>query len=319
MVGKIHRIPVQDVWPHEAVDFTPWLQDNIDDLNDALQISLTNAQREQAAGPFNVDLVAEDDEGRRVIIENQLSRSDHDHLGKVITYLTALEAKVAVWITTVPRPEHVRAISWLNETSSAAFYLVRLEAIKIGDSPPAALFTLITGPSEESRSAGARKRVMDQKQQEGQQLRRRFWAALLEHAKTKTNLHAGRSPSGYSYIDSGAGLPKGLSLIYRARQDDCAVELYIYAGPGNDDYNRNVLKALKEHRAKIEESFGESLHWHDAEGTQRCTVQSGAIAGGLLDEAAWPETHAKVVDKMIDFDKAIRPYLKSAVKAARSE
>jgi len=84
-----------------------------------------------------VDLVAEDDSGNLVIIENQLERSNHDHLGKLITYLTALEAKVAIWIVREPRPEHVKAVAWLNETSSAAFYLVKVEAIQIGESPPA--------------------------------------------------------------------------------------------------------------------------------------------------------------------------------------
>ncbi len=79
--------------------------------------------------------MAEDDSGNLVIIENQLERSNHDHLGKLITYLTALEAKVAIWIVREPRPEHVKAVAWLNETSSAAFYLVKVEAIQIGESP----------------------------------------------------------------------------------------------------------------------------------------------------------------------------------------
>ena len=82
-------------------------------------------------------MVGEDDNGQVVIIENQLTKSDHDHLGKLITYLTAIEAKVAIWIVSDPRPEHVGAIGWLNESSPAAFYLLKLEAIKIGDSTPA--------------------------------------------------------------------------------------------------------------------------------------------------------------------------------------
>ena len=100
MIEKIVRVPLRDVWRHEALDFTKWLQENIDVLNDVLGLSLISAESEQSAGNFNVDLVAEDEGGNTTIIENQLEKSDHDHLGKVITYLTALDAKNAIWIRT---------------------------------------------------------------------------------------------------------------------------------------------------------------------------------------------------------------------------
>ncbi len=124
MIGKIKRVPLRDIWKHEAYDFTSWLQNNIDVLNDALGLSLSNPEREQTAGSFNVDLVAEDENGNPVIIENQLEKSDHNHLGKLITYLTAIGAKTAIWIVADPRPEHVSAISWLNESSSAQFLFI---------------------------------------------------------------------------------------------------------------------------------------------------------------------------------------------------
>jgi len=158
MVGKIERVPLRDIWKHEDYDFTSWLQDNIDVLNDALGLSLSNPESEQSARSFNVDLLAEDETGNPVIIENQLEKSDHNHLGKLITYLTAIGAKTAVWIVEDPRPEHVGAISWLNESSSANFYLSKVEGIKIGDSESAPLLTLIVGPSEESREVGEKKK-----------------------------------------------------------------------------------------------------------------------------------------------------------------
>ena len=110
--------------------------------------------REQAAGTFSIDLVAEDEGGGTVIIENQLEKSNHDHLGKLITYLTAMSGKAAIWIVSDPRPEHVAAITWLNESASADFYMVKVEAVRIGDSPPAPLFTLIVGPSEDAKDVG---------------------------------------------------------------------------------------------------------------------------------------------------------------------
>ncbi len=98
MIGKIERVALREVWKHEALDFTTWLEDNIDVLSDALDINLSSAEREKDAGAFSVDLVAEDDKGDPVVIENQLEKSNHDHLGKLITYLTAIGAKAAIWI-----------------------------------------------------------------------------------------------------------------------------------------------------------------------------------------------------------------------------
>ena len=121
-IGKLERVPLREVWKHEALDFTHWLHENIDVLNTALDLNLVNVDREQAAGSFSIDLVAEDGSGGTVVIENQLEKSNHDHLGKLVTYLTAMGATVAIWIVSDPRPEHVAAITWLNESSSASLH-----------------------------------------------------------------------------------------------------------------------------------------------------------------------------------------------------
>ena len=181
MIGKLDRVPLRDVWPKEAADFTPWLRDNIDVLNEVLDISLTGAESEQRAGSLNVDIVAEDQSGQTVIIENQLERSDHDHLGKLITYLAVLDAKAAVWIVADPRPEHVSAVSWLNESSEASFYLVKAEAVRIGDSLPAPFLTLIVGPSEDRNEVVGTKRELAERHL----IRQRFWSRLLDLAKEK--------------------------------------------------------------------------------------------------------------------------------------
>src|SRR5690606_8066214 len=111
-------------------------------------------------------LVAEDEDGNPVIIENQLGKSDHDHLGKLITYVTAFDAKTGIWIVADPRPEHVNAISWLNQSTSATFYLVKVEAVRVQApgsdqvSPPAPLLTLIVGPDETSKEIGEKKKEL---------------------------------------------------------------------------------------------------------------------------------------------------------------
>jgi hypothetical protein len=251
MIGKIQRVPLREVWRHEALEFTRWLQDNIDVLNDVLDLPLSNAEREHSAGDFNVDLVAEDEAGNPVIIENQLEKSNHDHLGKLLTYLVAIGAKTAIWIVADPRPEHVNTITWLNESSAAAFYLLKIEGIKIGDSPPAPLLTLIVGPSEETREVGVTKKELAERYS----IRERFWAQLLEKAKEKTKLHATISPGQYGWVGTGAGR-RGLGFNYSVRQHEAKVELYIDRGKDAEQENKAIFDTLAKSKESIEAAFG---------------------------------------------------------------
>ncbi len=161
-IGRLERVPLRELWPDEARDFTPWLADNLDLLAEHLGLQLALVEQEASAGDFAVDIVAETEKGDTVVIENQLERTDHDHLGKLITYLSNLDAKVAIWITANPRAEHEKAVQWLNELAPAdtAFYLVKVEAYRIEESPPAPLFTVVAGPSAESREIGSRKKEL---------------------------------------------------------------------------------------------------------------------------------------------------------------
>ena len=268
MIGKIHRVPLRDVWKHESLDFTKWLQDNIDVLNDVLDLSLSSAEREQPAGDFYVDLVAEDEDGNTVVIENQLEKSNHDHLGKLITYLASVGAKTAIWIVAEPRPEHVSAIAWLNECSPAAFYLLKIEGIKIGDSTPAPLLTQIVGPSEESRKVGETKKELAERYV----IRQAFWSKLLERAKERTKLHANISPGQYSWIGTSAGR-RGLGFNYAVRQHEASVELYIDRGKDTDEENKTIFDTLVASKDDIEATFGEPLEWQRLESKRACRIR----------------------------------------------
>ena len=305
MIGKLKRVPLREVWKHEATDFTRWLQENVDVLNEAIDLSLSGAEREQSAGAFSVDLVAEDEAGNPVVIENQLEKSNHDHLGKLITYLTAIEAKTAIWIVADPRPEHVGAISWLNESSPAGFYLLKVEAVKIGDSPPAPLLTLIVGPSEESRGVGETKKELAERYA----IRGRFWTQLLERAKEKTTLHSGISPGQFHWIGTSAG-HRGLNLNYVIRQHDTNVELYIDRGKDTERENNAIFDTLAASREVIEKGFRESLEWQRLEGKRACRIKKD-IEGGYRDDGAeWPATHNAMIDAMVRLEKALRPYMR---------
>src|SRR5207302_4470293 len=113
-IERLEIVSLRSAFPHEAHHFTRWLASHIEALSERLAMKLTVIQREQAVGDFNVDLLCEDAEGRRVIIENQLERTDHGHLGQILTYLVNLEASTAIWITSHPCSEHQKVINWLN-------------------------------------------------------------------------------------------------------------------------------------------------------------------------------------------------------------
>ena len=305
MIGHLERVRLRDVWSHEAQDFTPWLAENIDELNNAIDLSLSIVEREHPAGDFSVDLVAEDESGNPVIIENQLERSNHDHLGKLITYLTAIGAKAAIWIVSDPRPEHISAISWLNESSSASFYLLKLEAVRIEDSPPAPLLTLIVGSSEESQEAGETKKEFTERYI----LRHRFWTQLLERAQKKTSLHVNTLPNNSNCIKTSTGNGE-FYFRYLVQRHTSDIELYIDRGKDADSENEKIFDTLEKAKRKIEETFGEPLEWQRLEGQRSCRIGKRFSLGGYRDdEDKWQEIQDTTIDAMIRLEAALRPHI----------
>ena len=305
MIGRIDRVLLRDVWKHEASDFTKWLEENVEVLNDILDLNLTTAERGKDAGDFSVDLVAEDDKGNPVVIENQLERSNHEHLGKLITYLTAVGARTAIWIVSDPRPEHINAISWLNESNAASFYLLKVEAICIGDSEPAPLLTLIVGPSKEGREVGETKKEMAERYE----IRHKFWTGLLAYAKTKTKLHAGLSPGESNWLGTGAGI-SGLAYVYAITKHAATVELYIDRGKEAEKENKAIFDHLLAAKDEIERVFGESLEWQRLEDRRGCRIRKRFTVGGWRDDPAkWPEVYAAMVDAMIRLEKALKSHV----------
>ena len=311
-VGRIERVPLREVWAHEALNFTVWLETNIDLLNEYLAVPIEHdtVSREAAAGAFAVDLVAEDANGDIVIIENQLERSNHDHLGKLITYAAMRSAKTAVWIVADPRDEHVRAISWLNDAGLAAFWLFKIEAIRIGESLPAPLLTKIVGPSEDV----PQRPDLSPQGERRERGRLAFSQQLLEHAATLTNLHAGLGPGTRAWF--GTRIAAGMNLVYGVRQSGTRVMLFIDRGVGRIEENDAIYQALLGHRDQIERDFGDPLTWEAKENNRSRQVSLDLSLGGWAQPETWPTAIKATVDAMIRFDSALRPHVPEALTAA---
>ena len=294
-----------------AHDFSAWLHDNIQILGMLSKCSSPSPRRRSRFGSFAVDLVVEEETLGRVIIENQLAATDHDHLGKVLTYLTNLEAKTAVWITSQPRPEHTRAVAWLNETTpdDVAFYLMQVATYKIGDSAPAPLFTLITGPSAEGKGFGRQKKQLAERHV----LRLKFWEGLLERAKVKGVLtHRPALTEGRNSWIGGASGRSGLSFNYVVWMDDeAAAELYIDTGDADD--NKRIFDSLVAKKAEIEAAFGGTLEWKRLEERRACRIRCIQRLGGLsAGESEWPKIWDPLIDAMRRLVDALKPHVRTA-------
>ncbi|MFW6116635.1 MAG: DUF4268 domain-containing protein [bacterium] len=301
-ISRLTSVSLRELWPNEAYDFTTWLGKNLDLVSEALGMDLSLLEHEASAGTFSADILAETDNGDAVVIENQLERTDHDHLGKLITYLSNLDARAAIWITSEPRPEHEKAIHWLNEMLPAdtVFYLVRIEAYQIEDSAPAPLLTVVAGPSPEARQIGDKKKELAERHIK----RREFWRTLLERANQKTSLHSQRSPITGGALDAGAG-KSGIAFQYRIRMHDAEVGLRIRRDTPEE--SKRIFDALQARRETIEQRFGDYLEWRPREDVRTCHIVHPLHTGGWKDEESWPETQEEMVDAMVALEQALAP------------
>lgn len=301
-ISRLQKVPLRELWKHEAHGFTHWLAENLDFLGEALGFEITLVEREATAGPFSADILAEDTDGNYVIIENQLEPTDHDHLGKLITYLSNLEAKKAIWITSAPRPEHEKAIHWLNETLPAdtAFYLVKLEAYRIDNSSPAPLLTVVAGPSPESKQVGIQKKELAERHL----LRMEFWKQLLEKARTRTPIFANRNPTDNNWISASSG-KNGFTYSYVVRMEDAQVELYIDRGDVNQ--NKHLFEKLLEQKQQIESAFGKPLEWQRLDDRRACRVRYLITRYGLKDKDHWADLQELLISEMVNLYNAMQP------------
>ena len=306
MIGKLKKVNLRKVWMNEAKDFTTWLSDNLDILSDHIDCELSLLEREKKTGSFSADIFAEGPNGETVVIENQLERTDHDHLGKLVTYLSNLEAKIAIWITSNPRPEHITAINWLNEISPVdiSFFLVKVEAYAIGDSEPAPLFTTICEPSPEAKEIGEQKQNLAERHLK----RIEFWKQLLDKAKEINSLHSSVSPSKDNWITAGAG-KSGMGWSYSITLDKGSVELFIDRGPDKKEETDQIYEMIIKNREKIEEAFSETLEWDKKEGRRVCRIKSHCTIGGLRHADLWNEIQNDMVGRMKRLENALKPSL----------
>ncbi|MDN2581395.1 hypothetical protein [Aquibium sp. ELW1220] len=259
--GRLTDLLPREAWRHESLSFTPWLAANIDQLSDAVGMTLELTGTEMAVETFAADLLARNaDDGTVVLVENQLERTDHTHLGQIMTYLAGLEAQTVVWIAPEFREPHLSAIRWLNQHTADgfSFFAVRLRVVRIGDSPYAPIFEVVEKPNDWERE------VKQRVSQEGNayyDIKQSFWHRLLQRypelalagvkdwryannyitlrdaPMVQLSIWFGKSKSGV-YVRSGWNEPSGpVSELLLPHQDLVEARLSTRLGPsGRDDH-----------------------------------------------------------------------------------
>jgi hypothetical protein len=182
--------------------------------------------------------------------------------------------------------------------------MVKVEAVRIGDSPAAPLFTQIVGPSDETKDVGHTKKELAERYG----IRKRWWTQLIERAAAVLKLHAHITPSEYSWIGASSGT-RGLNFNYFVTQDECGAELYIDRGKDLEAQNKAIFDQLEAHRREIEDSFGAPLSWERLEGKRACRIRYSAPGGYRSPEEQWPALQDAVIHKMKRLEQALRPWL----------
>ena len=309
MLGTLKRLNVRKVWNNEFQDFTPWLarEENISLLGKTLGMDIEVESTEVAVGPYSADVLARDTAtGDYIIIENQLGKTDHDHLGKSITYASVLEAKTIIWIATQFTEEHCRAFEWLNDLTSegVSFYAIQVELWQIDDSQPAVRFDVISKPTVITRQAALTKSSADLS--ETKKLQWEFWRAFSETLIKRKVVNTTQTPkprNGFNIPLGKAGIH--LSSIVDTWDNKIGIRVYI-----RHRYAEAALEHFFAEKKEIEETIGEPLLW-DPNPEHKDKTIALYRAADISNKTNWPDYLDWLAEKTKLFRKAFMNRVKT--------
>lgn len=281
-LGRLVRLDPREIWPNEASNFTPWLLANSDVLADALGLDIELTGREHEVGDYYLDLIGVDlTNDCPLVVENQLSRTDHSHLGQLLTYAAGTDAKTIIWVAPVFRDEHRQAVDFLNTLAEggARFFAVELQVVRIGTSSPAPLLNVVAKPNDWYAAAAASTRTAGAFSARGQ-LYEEFWRKVVEALHVVgSDMARDRKVGARHWLTiqrSGSLAKLGFSF---ARGERLRVEVYIYRGTASE--NKDLFSRLVSEKETIEAEIGEALSWEELDGKRACRIalyREGSVA-----------------------------------------
>lgn len=298
-LGQYKKLSLSSLWKHEAHNFTPWLYDNLNLLSDVIGLTIQKPDKEVNTGNFYVDIVAVagENEDKAVVIENQYGNSNHDHLGKLITYAASQDASFAIWIVESAREEHIQAINMLNRSNIACcFFLLEADVFQIDESKPVIQFRKVAEPQSidpEIPSASISK-VYD------------WWQLFVKRAKEKqVSRFANLTPAKQHWLSCGAGR---YGAYYEISISKTNVTLKLGLSKyGDKEFGNRCFDILYPHRVEIEELFGDTLQWDRMTDKKHSRI-SKTYDGGY-DCEDWLPLMDKILSEFIKFEKAFSSFL----------
>jgi hypothetical protein len=309
-LGRLERVELRNIWTSEAADFTPWLArpENLVVLGETLGIDLELEAQEQSVGPFRADILCKDiDTGAWVLVENQLERTDHNHLGQLLTYASGLQAVTVVWIAARFTEEHRSTLDWLNKITdeSFRFFGLEVELWRIGASPAAPKFNIVSKPNNWSRSVAQAARGIDQAElSDTRAMQREYWVAFnnvlsATHGPLSGNRKA-QPQSWMAYSIGRTGFNLGAVMIRPKRQ--IRAELYI---AGDDAKAFQALLAAQ--KEAIERDLDYPLLWEELPARRDSRISVSLPEVDPEDESDWPRQHQWLASRLNDFHRVFAP------------
>lgn len=303
-LGTLKEISdLRGTWPHEALNFTPWVAENIELLADAVGLEITVEETESSVGDFNVDIYAsETGTDRKIIIENQLEETDHDHLGKLITYASGKGADVIIWVVKYAREEHKAAVEWLNNHTDEkiGFFLCEIKLFQIDDSKIAPSFSVVEKPNDWAKEI---KKITEANQL--QQRRLEYWQSFNEYAFQNAEFSKEffkKKPTAAHWMNFSINSSSCHIAVTRIQKRNAiGVELYI-----SDD--KELFKSLFAHKEEIEASMGISLDWRELpeKKASRIIVEKDVE---LENREKWTQQFEYIMDVCSKMKKAFKKFL----------
>jgi len=306
--GKIKKVNIREIWQHEAHNFTPWLAENIEKLGESVGMDLELIEQEASVGNYSLDILAKDlSTGHNIIIENQFGDTDHDHLGKMLTYAAGFDASKVIWISENVRDEHRQTIEWLNQRTDTdtQFFAIEIEVFRIDESKPAYNFKPVVFPNEWSKS---KKEGVSKNSSAKGEAYREYFQFLMDELRTKysfTKARLAQPQSWYIFPTGISGISYGTSFAQGKR-----VRAEIYIDVGDSEKNKKLFDWLVEKKQIIEGEFGESLDWERLD-DRRASRIAIYREGSIDDVEILKEIQAWAIQELLKFRKAFSPHLKS--------
>ena len=305
-LGRLEKVDLRDVWTKEDSDFTPWLarEENLSVLAGTLGLELELEAEEKAVGPFRADILCRDTGSNAwVLIENQLERTDHNHLGQLLTYASGLQAVTIIWIASRFTEEHRSTLDWLNRITDTGFHFFGLEVElwRIGNSPPAPKFNIVSKPNDWSRSVAQAARAIDETElSETRVLQRDYWSAFQPVLnKVSSALSGNRKPQAYPFMSYPIGRT-GFSLnpVIHLRNRQIRTELYLTGRNAKAFFH--LLHIEKE---AIERELDFRLEWHELPAGLDSRIAICLDDANPGDQSDWPRQHEWLATHLNDLHR----------------